>query len=161
MNKKTSTLSINYYIGLSICLSALAILGGGAIYILFRISEPVFFSWIRLAGLGKWLDIVRQYSFSYNLHLPTWIVYSLPNGLWAFAYALLITNIWADSKSRLRYFWLASIPLLILGFEGLQYLSIISGTFCVEDMILGTIGLVSGIIIGFKIPKLLRYEKQY
>ena len=47
------------------CLSAFALLTGGIIYILFRASEPLFFRYLNAAGL------------------------------WAFAYALVITSIWS------------------------------------------------------------------
>jgi hypothetical protein len=80
--------------------------------------------------------------------LPKWIVYSLPNGLWAFAYALLITGIWSDSKSCVKYFWMGSIPVLVLGFEILQYPGIIRGTFSMQDIALGIAGITVGIIVG-------------
>jgi hypothetical protein len=148
-----------YFKGIYFWLSAIALLAGGIIYILFRTSRPAFFNWISAFGLEKWLNIARQSTLSQNLYLPKWIVFSLPNGLWAFAYALLITTIWSDSKSWLKYFWMASIPLLVLGFEILQYPKIIPGTFCIQDLALGIAGLTIGIIVGTKIIKPTDHEK--
>lgn len=142
-----------------IFLSVLAVLLGGIIYILFRPSEPVFFSWISAFGFDSLLLTVRQYSHYQNLLLPEWIVFSLPNGLWAFAYSLLIMGIWWGSKSVLRYFWIASVPLLVLGFEILQYVGIIHGTFCLEDIAFGVAGIITGIIFGIKITKQINHEK--
>jgi hypothetical protein len=53
----------------------------------------------------------------------------------------------------LRYFWFASIPLLVLGYEFLQYAGVIPGTFCIQDIALGIAGIIIGIIVGIKIIK--------
>ncbi len=158
-----SQTTINNPIGfyrLYICLTALAIIFGGTIYILFRPSEPVFFQWIRVAGLDNMLSAARRNTFLSGLQLPDWIVYSLPNGLWSFAYSLIITGIWAGSKSWLRYVWMASIPLLVLGYEMLQYQGIIPGTFCLQDIAMGTAGLIFGILIIAIINKSNHHENK-
>ena len=151
--------SAKYISRLYIFLATIAILSGGVIYIFLRTSEHVFFSWINAVGLGNWINFARQHSLSQNLHLPEWIVFSLPNGLWAFAYALIITKIWSGSKSWLKYFWMASIPVLVVGFELLQYSGIIRGTFCIQDIALGIGGLILGVIVGYKIFKSNNHEK--
>ncbi len=137
-----------YRAGLPVLLSSAALLLGGVIYLLFHASEPVFFKWIHASGTGGWLEPVRHNSLSVLANLPGWIVFSLPAGLWAFAYALVITTIWAGSRSRARYFWMASIPLLVIGFEIFQYAGIIHGTFCIQDLTLGLAGMSLGIIAG-------------
>jgi hypothetical protein len=83
------------------------------------------------------------------------------NGLWAFAYALLITGIWSGSESWLKYFWMASIPVLVFGYEILQYFGTIPGTFCIQDLALGFGGLILGIIAGIKIPKSNNHENAF
>lgn len=159
MKRKFHYPTAKYFNGFYFWLSAIALLAGGIIYILFRTSEPVFFSWIRAAGLDNWLSFARNSSLSLTPHLPGWVVYSLPNGLWAFSYALLITAIWSDSKSWLKYIWMASIPVLVLGFEILQLTGFIPGTFSLQDMALGIAGLIGGVIVGIKIIKPFYYEK--
>ncbi len=148
MKKEFFYLSARYFNRCYIYLSVLAILLGGVIYILFRASEPIFFNWIRAIGLDSWLDFARGKSHSSGLNLPAWIVFSLPNGLWAFAYAFLLTVVWWRNRSWLKYFWMTSIPLLVLGYEILQYAGIIPGTFCMQDIALGIIGLTTGITAG-------------
>jgi hypothetical protein len=147
---KTTSLYLRYYSHrLYIFLSALAMAVGGLIYIFLRPSEHKFFNWISAAGFENWLGSGRSLSHPLRQLFPDWFVFSLPNGLWAFAYALLITHIWSGSKSGIKYFWLASIPVLVLGFEVLQYPGIIPGTFCVQDILTGIAGLTLGISIGF------------
>jgi len=159
MKRKFPSLSTGYLNLLYICLSAIALLAGGIIYIIFRSSEPLFFSWTNSARAIHWINIIRSSSLSLGKVLPEWIVYSLPNGLWAFGYSLLISGIWSGSKSLLRYFWFASIPLLVLGFEFLQFARLIPGTFCLQDIALGIAGIVIGIMVGIKIIKPDYHEK--
>jgi hypothetical protein len=158
MKKKFLCLSANHLNRFYIYPAVLALLLGGMIYILLRATEPVFFRWIRAVGLGGWFNVARHSSVSLRHIFPEWIVFSLPNGLWAFAYALIITGIWSDSKSWLKYFWLASIPLLVLGYEILQYTGTIPGTFCMQDIAMGTAGLITGILVGTKTIKPNNHE---
>ena len=160
MNKKFLYFSANYVNKLCLFLSTLAILLGGLIYILFRPSKPIFFHWISTAGMDSWLNFVRHGSLSLSKTLPEWVVFSLPNGLWAFAYAILITSIWSKSDSWLKYFWMGSIPILVLGFETFQYAGILPGTFCLQDIAFGCIGLISGILLGIRITKPNNYENK-
>ena len=159
MSSKFSFLSTFSFNWLHVIISALALLAGGVVYILFRPSEIVFFNWIRAIGFDNWFNLVRNSSLHLSPGIPEWIVYSLPNGLWAFGYALLITIIWSGSQSWLKYLWLASIPLLVLGFEILQLTGIIPGTFCIQDITFGIVGLTLGICVGIKIIKSNYHEK--
>ena len=159
MNKEFQYSSTKYSNRVYIFLSALALSLGGFIYIFLRSSEHVFFSWIHTVGLDNWLNLARHHSLTQTLYLPDWIVFSMPNGLWAFAYSLIITGIWSGSKSWLRYFWISSIPILVIGYEVLQWAEIISGIFCMQDITLGITGLILGIIVGIKTIKSNNYEK--
>lgn len=155
MNKESFSVIKNY--SFSICLSALTLLLGGLIYILGRSSNLVFFHWLKVAGFGHYFKSMSQNSL--HPDLPKWLVFSFPNGLWAFAYALLITGIWFYSRSRLRYFWMSSIPALIIGFEVLQYTGLIPGIFSFQDVIFGIAGLLIGITVGIKTIKPKENEK--
>ncbi len=162
MYRMTSLFSRPYSHRLYIILSGLAIFIGGLIYIFLRPSEHLFFGWIRLAGLDQWISPARSLSPWLGQLFPDWIIFSLPNALWAFAYTMLITSIWSGSKSWLKYFWMASIPLLVLGFEILQYPGLIPGTFCIQDIVFGVLGLVLGIFIGtIKTKKNNYHEKAF
>ena len=143
----------------NIFVAVLAMFSGGTIYIFLRSSDLVFFQWFQAIGLDHWFNSARYSAHYMNVIIPEWIIYSLPNGLWAFAYALLISGIWSGSKSWLRYIWISSIPVLVIGFELLQLAGIIRGTFCMQDLFFGITGLVLGIIVGFRIIKSKKYEK--
>jgi len=121
---------------------------GGIIYILFRPTDPIFFEWIKTVGLSHELTKLRDLEFLLKNRIPEWIIYSLPNGLWAFSYAALITHIWWRSPSILKFFWMTTIPALILGYEFLQLTEILRGTFCWYDLTFGVAGIISGMGFG-------------
>ncbi len=156
MKKTISHIYSNY--STTLFFTAFALLLGGSIYILWRPIEPQFFSFFSETGLYNLINSLRQSTVSNNTLFPRWLIFSLPNGLWAFAYTIIITTIWAGSKSKIRYFWLISIPVLVLGFEVLQLTEIIYGTFCIQDIVAGIAGIIIGIIVKNKITKIKNHE---
>jgi hypothetical protein len=140
-------------------ISASALFLGGIIYLLFYAYQPVVFSWLTSAGSVTWLNRVRQSTQTLNPAFPPWIVYSLPDGLWAFAYSLLITGLWTGKNSGIKYFWMSTIPVLILGMEILQYTGMLKGTFSFIDIAFEFSGLLIGIYAGIKITKSHHHEK--
>lgn len=138
---------------LAILLSASALIAGGSIYILFREGEFIFHRWLQAVWPAHWINPLPATISCPGLHFPTWVIYSLPNGLWALAYALLVTSIWLKSRSILKYFWLGTIPLLVMGFELLQWAGVLRGTFCLEDLALGIAGIVAGALTGLGCSK--------
>ena len=145
----------------NVIFSALALLFGAIIYICLRINEPVFFDWADRLGLGSWLEQLRIAGQNMQYKPPSWVIYSLPNGLWAFAYALIISTIWSGERSWLRLFWMATIPVIVWGFELLQILRAIPGTFCLIDLAFGTIGLLLGFALGVKATKTNHHETTF
>lgn len=121
---------------------------GSLIYILWRPLTIRIFSWLDIIGLSIAVEKLRKLSMSIYPYVPDWVVYSVPNGLWAFSYALIITIIWWRSESIVKYFWLGSIPILGLGYELLQLRGVIQGTFCWQDLNLCILGIGSGVITG-------------
>ena len=122
-------------------LAAVSVLAGGMLYILFRPGNYVFYRWIDGFGLDALLGRIRSFGMPLLDKLPAWFVYSLPNGLWAFAYTTMICSLWAGSRSKWRYAWYATIPLLVFGFELLQLTDLIAGTFCWIDIAFGAGGM--------------------
>lgn len=134
-----------------ILLSFLAVFVGGFIYILFRPTEAGFLKWFGIIGTDHLLYAAREKSLSINSFLPDWMVYSLPNGLWAFAYTIIVLRIWKGSNSIMKYFWFLSIPVLVFGFELLQATGNLQGTFCWIDMLWGAIGITLGLLATYRI----------
>jgi hypothetical protein len=139
-------------------LAGIAIFIGGAIYIFLRPSEYIFFNWLSNTWLNEWFIQIRVYSLNGSQFIPEWIIFSLPNGLWAFAYTMVIITIWNSCRSWVKYIWFSSIPILVLGFEFLQLAGFIKGTFCIQDIAFGLLGIFIGILIGLQKSKQFDHE---
>ena len=140
-------------------IAGIAVFTGGMIYVLCRPSDYSFFQWIRSMGFDGALSFLRIHSLPNGSQLPEWIVFSLPDGLWAFAYTLLILTIWFNSKSSWKYLWYATIPALTIGSEILPWQGIIPGTFCLSDLVIIVCGLIAGILTANINLKQSRHEK--
>lgn len=140
-------------------ISILAVLLGGIIYILFRSSDIIAIHWMNSIGMEGWIQEIRSLELGGKLTVPQWIGYTLPNGLWAFAYALIISYLWIRRSSWMKWVWLSTIPTLVFGFEMLQYLKILPGTFSMEDLLSGLTGILTGVLVGIKIQKNRKHEK--
>ena len=131
----------------TVVISILALLTGGSFYLFFRNGDLQFHHWLD----AIWPDLQIQPLIPDNpeqgQRYPLWVIYSLPNGLWALAYTLLITKIWWKRQTILKYFWIGSIPVLVVGFELLQFAGCVGGTFCAADLALGIAGMVFGVLL--------------
>lgn len=136
-------------------LPAIAILAplllGIFIYTL-RPVPPIILIWMEAFGFAEWLANLRDSTNGAYNHLPGWVIYSLPNGLWIYSYTVIITYIWGPTERSLsRIFWLLSSVFLGLGYEVLQLTPLIPGVFCINDLLF----VSCGVILGFIIAKLL------
>ncbi|HLO60749.1 MAG TPA: hypothetical protein VK179_18505 [Bacteroidales bacterium] len=132
------------------CFIALTV--GTFIYLFFRSSPPSFTQWPVFSFFHKWSPYKPHY-------IPSWLIGSLPDFLWSFGYSVIITGLWSKHHGKTRYLWLASVPLLVLGFEVLQFFSVLPGTYSNADLFSGFAGMVSGFFIGIKPYKSKYHEK--
>ena len=144
---------------LNYILSVAALITGGSIYLFLRPAEPLFFQWIKWAGFESRVFSLRQYTLPFSSVLPEWFIYSLPNGLWAFAYSILILSVWKNNNSRIKYFWYSTIPVLIFGVEIFQFSGILPGTFCLVDIAFSIAGISAGYVFACVILKSNNHEK--
>ena len=135
---------------LQILFAIVPVVTGGLIYLLWRPGPIKFFAWFEDIGLGNLLLSIRQYSLKPPSIMPNFVVYSLPNGLWAFSFAFIVTLLWCNHKSPLKFLWLATIPVVGLGYETLQAVEVISGTFCFVDLSLCIAGVLTGTLLALK-----------
>lgn len=137
---------------------------GALIYILFRPMQIIVFQWINLLGFESQLLKARAL-FDISNHLPDWVVYSLPGGLWAYSFMFLISFIWGDEQRLGKKVFTIIVIILALGSELGQLFGVVPGTFCVADIVAYTIGLLLGYIYGSNYPKAFstkpRVEKAY
>jgi len=97
---------------------------GSMIYILFR-SESLLYN--RLLGF-LFYPIATPKTAIEQL-----IIYSLPDGLWAMSYTMLILHIRKNTKIT-TLIWSSIIPLIGIISEIAQYFFILPGTFDIFDL---------------------------
>lgn len=119
------------------CLTALAglilLTVGGMIYILYRPQSLLVFHIADKWGLSVWITHLRQ--CAPTLNMPEWVIYSLPGGLWAAAYILIIEAITQPWPRRKRMLWASTIPLCGIISELLQGVGCLPGTFDIIDVL--------------------------
>lgn len=127
---------------------------GGGLYLMCRSERLVMFDWCKTIGIYPLIQQLRPKG-----DFDSWLVYSLPDGLWLFSYIILMGAIWAfDMRKSL----LCSAPLIVIaiGSEVLQLPHIVRGTFDVIDLLCYIAGSVSGIIYIKKLNKINDYENK-
>lgn len=129
-------------ITISLIASFLSMFLGILIYVFLRPTEARAVS--SLLEVIPILNDLRQITISYNY--PPWVLYNLPDFLWAYSFTLVVLSIWGFEYSKESIFWLSSIPLLTLGYEFSQYFGILPGTFDLMDVIFTVFAIIAGFI---------------
>jgi hypothetical protein len=114
---------------------------GASIYLLFRSPNLVVFRWLDAVGLR---DAVMTWRTSVSdVHLPEWLLYSAPDGLWVFATTSWIIHIW---RGKPPWPWLLSGVALGVGSELGQAMGIVPGTYQHEDIVVYVAGFLLALI---------------
>ena len=130
---------------------------GGLLYVLYRPHETLLLHLADELGMGDIIDGWREAAAV--LTPPAWVVGSLPAGLWALSYVLIIDSLVGNASGRCstgnnasercstgkRRLALAFIPLLGVASELMQGLRWLPGTFDWLDLVLYSLPM--GIII--------------
>lgn len=128
-------------------LAFLSLVLGGMMYIALRQDTPVFVVFLADIGFEGWIAAFRLTFASLRKILPNVLLYSAPNAFWSFSYTLIMMCLWWHDSSRTRYFWMATIPVVVFGWELLQYRRLVPGTGCPEDLIFSFLGLSAGFLM--------------
>ncbi|MBP6695956.1 MAG: hypothetical protein KA161_12565 [Saprospiraceae bacterium] len=124
------------------------------IYLVCRDIHTPFYNWTVLAGCSGIVDQARQL-FSSTL-FPDWFIYSLPDGLWMFAFVLFTMAIWDFRFMGMGRIWIIFSVFLGISFEICQSFIQGMGTFDWVDMTFIFVGALIPILM---FTKLHIYEK--
>ena len=127
---------------------------GGGLYLMCRSECLVMFDWCKAIGIYPFIQQLRPHG-----NFDSWVVYSLPDGLWLFSYIILMGAIWAfDMRKSL----LCSAPLIVIaiGSELLQFPHIVRGTFDIIDLLCYIAGSVIGIFYIKTLNKTIEKKKK-
>jgi len=126
INKKAAWLNIfGHLFGFVI----VPLIFGLFIYLIWRPTNIMYFSWIEILKLDGNVFNLRLLFYNTNSYIPGWFVYSLPNALWFLALHSFLVAVWKNNSAKLT---------LILCFFGafielLQMNKVIPGDGNVED----------------------------
>ena len=106
---------------------------GALIYLLFRPRVLLGFLVADRLGLGPTVDHWREAVSDWQL--PDFVVYCLPNGLWAAAWVLIANRLFRDRSRRTRLLWASVVPTMGVVSELMQGMGILPGTFDWLDLV--------------------------
>jgi hypothetical protein len=110
---------------------------GTGIYLAFRTPELRIHRWVEALGVAGPAEIARGRLSWMRPGLPEWVLYSLPDGLWAYAAssAVAVTRPSATRARSAWLGWLAVPPALAIGWELGQLVALLPGTFDPIDLL--------------------------
>ena len=124
---------INNRIKLTIIHCLIPIIIGGLIYILFRSTSLRMFKWLSFLGFDNIIQIARTYLIDVKSKIPSWVYFSLPDGLWIYSFTSAILIYWNNNLQKAKIWLLIPITSGIL-FEIFQYFKLFPGTFDFLDL---------------------------
>lgn len=110
-------------------------------YISFRPDTLKMFHFFKVFGL---LDYLEDLQRNPN-NVPTWMLYNLPDGVWLFAYSILIGCIW-NFKIRDCWMFILVMPFICIPHEFMQGLGIMHGTYDPWDVLAYILAIMTGFI---------------
>lgn len=128
---------------------------GGIIYIRYRSHSLNMFGLLRALNLEKFFP---QHYFNKNSIIQSFIVFSLPNGLWYLSAIMIFSLIWKQNKPF--YFYSTIFLIFNILTEVLQLNHIVSGTFDSVDIFVLVISHFMGLTINYFWSKGVMYEKE-
>lgn len=91
---------------------------GVLIYLLYRSKNLFYYNFIHFLNINGYILLARESAILYRKLFPTWVIYSLPDGLWLFSTGAIFL---IDRKKYFLHFcWFSFIYLFVIGIEFLQ-----------------------------------------
>lgn len=129
----------NWVKTLTILLAFMCVFLCGMTYISFRPDTLKMFHWFKLFGILDYLEELQHNP----ARVPAWMLYNLSDGMWLFAYSILIGCIW-NFKIRDCWMFILVMPSICIPHEFLQGLGIMHGTYDPTDVLCYIIAIICG-----------------
>ena len=113
-------------------LSALLLIAGIGIYILYRPQNILVFGLLQDLGLTPIVDSLRFHASS--ILLPSFVINSLPAGLWAASYLMAMYLTTTNLSRSYRIILSTPLPITAIVMEFFQLFGWVSGTFDIYDL---------------------------
>ena len=113
---------------------------GALIYLTWRSTELAVFEWVNVVGLHGAVEWLRACGQPLRAHVTEFLVFSAPDGLWAYALVATLRLVWRDADRRHAALWYLIAGTLLVVPEVLQSVGVVPGTFDVEDLFAAIVG---------------------
>ncbi|MGL5918114.1 MAG: hypothetical protein ACRCYM_02605 [Cetobacterium sp.] len=124
---------------------------GVLIYLLFRSRKLFYYQFIKMLNLDPYIFEIRKIVWVYRKHIPNWVIYALPDGLWIFSLGVSILHNRYYYKRAQKIFNL--VLLSIIGVEIIQNIfgghGTFVGTFDLADIICYIVGYLLSSRLGY------------
>lgn len=129
------TININYFLAnkKDCLLSFLLIFLGGLIYVLYRPENILFFRVTDGLGITPLIDIVR--SNVSRVILPSFMINSLPAGLWTASYLIMMYVTTKYHTRKVKLMLALPLPIMTIILEFMQLWGWCPGTFDLYDLV--------------------------
>ena len=111
----------------------------GMMYISFRPDTLKMFHFFKVFGLLDYLEELQHNP----ARVPSWMLYNLPDGIWLFAYSILIGCFW-NFKIKDCWMFILVMPFICIPHEFLQGLGIMHGTYDSSDVLAYLLAIMVG-----------------
>jgi hypothetical protein len=114
---------------------------GSSIYLLYRPKSIIIFRLVNALGANHFIDTLRQF-FQSSVPVGRGILlYSVPEGMWAFSFIYVILWIWRGNVAQPMA--LVSIFFAVIVIEGseIAQLSFLQGTFDLNDVVCNAVAI--------------------
>ena len=96
---------------IKICLAIFILIIGCLIYAGYRSDDLLMFEWFDYLGVSNHVMCFRDICSEF--HIPNFIKFSLPDGLWVLSYMMIIGVIW-NSRNFMCLLFMYSIPFVAI-----------------------------------------------
>ena len=134
---------------ITVVVALCCVLACGMMYIYFRPDTLKMFHFFKYIGI---LDILEDMKRDPSI-VSFWVLYNLPDGVWLFAYTILIGCIW-NFKIRDCWMFILVMPFICIPHEILQGLGIMHGTYDSNDIFAYIMALTAGFIYIFFVDRI-------
>lgn len=121
-------------------IALIPVLFGGLVYLLYRPKNIILFEVLDKLGDFTAVDIVR--SKVEHVHLPDFVVYSLPAGLWTASYLMAMCLCTKQLNKNMRLSLALPLPISAVVLEFMQLFGLCPGTFDIYDVVCYVIPII-------------------
>ncbi len=91
---------------------------GIMIYLLYRSRNLFYFNLINFLNINGYVLLARDAAILYRKLFPTWVIYSLPDGLWLFSTGAMI--LLCRYRFFVHFIWFTFVYAVVIGGEFFQ-----------------------------------------